>query len=190
MDDQVDGRRDLLANGALWQLEAGHHDHRLESREDVARAVGMSRRQRAVVARIHGLQHVERLARADLTDDDAVGAHAQGIAHEVADGDGALALEVGRARLERHNVLLLQAQLGGILDGDDALALGDERRDDVERRRFTGASTARDEDVDARLDTGAQERRHLLVHRAEGNQVVDAKRRLGELADGQARADE
>ena len=190
MDDQVDGRRDLLADGALGQLEAGHHDHRLESREDVARAVGMGRRQRAVVARVHGLQHVERLARADLANDDAVGAHTQGIAHEVADGDSALALEIGRARFERHDVLLLQAQLGSILDGDDALALGDERRDDVERRRLTGAGTARDEDVDARLDAGAQERRHLLVHRAEGNQVVDAKRRLGELADGQARADE
>lgn len=190
MDDQVDGRRDLLTDGALWQLEAGHHDHRLESREDVARAVGMGRRQRAVVARVHGLQHVERLARADLADDDAVGAHAQGIAHEVADGDGALALEVGRARLERHDVLLLKAQFSGILDGDDALALGDERRDYVERRRLTGASTARDEDIDARLDAGAQERCHLLVHRAEGNQVVDAKRRLGELADGQAWADE
>lgn len=190
MDDEVDGRRDLLADGALRQLEAGHHDHCLEAREDIARAVGVRRRQRTVMARVHGLQHVERLARADLADDDAVGAHAQGIAHEVADGDSALALEVGRSRLERHDVLLLQAQLGGILDGDDALAVGDEGRDDVERRRLTGASAARDEDVDARLDTGAQESRHLLVHRAERDQVVDAQRRLGELADGQARADE
>lgn len=142
------------------------------------------------MARIHGGQHVYRLSPSAFAHHDAVGAHAQGIAHEVADGDSALALEVGRSRLERHDVLLLQAQLGGILDGDDALAVGDEGRDDVERRRLTGASAARDEDVDARLDTGAQESRHLLVHRAERDQVVDAQRRLGELADGQARADE
>ena len=41
----------------------------------------------AVVAGIHGLQHVERLAAADLTDDDTVWAHAQGVAHEIAEFD-------------------------------------------------------------------------------------------------------
>lgn len=103
------------------------------------------------MAGIHGLQHVEGLARADLADDDTVRAHAQGVAHKVADGDGATAFEVGRTGFERDDVLLLQTKLGRILDGDDAFAFGDERRDDVECRRFTGARAARDEDVDARL---------------------------------------
>ena len=190
VQDEVDGRRNLLADGALRQVEAGHHDHRLKARQGVTRAVGMGRGQGTVVAGVHSLQHVESLARADLADDDAVGAHAQGITHEVADGNGSPPFEVGRTRLERDDVLLLQAQLGGILDGDDAFALGDERRDDVERRRFTGARAARDEDIDACLDARAQKGRHLLIHRAEGDQIVDGKRSLGEFADGQARADE
>ena len=33
----------------------------------------------------------------------------------------------GRARLQAHHVLLAQLQLGGVLDGDDALVVGDER---------------------------------------------------------------
>ncbi len=73
------------------------------------------------MAGVHGLEHVERFARPDLADDDAVGPHAQGVAHQLADGDGALALDVGRACLERDHVLLAELELGGVLDGHDAL---------------------------------------------------------------------
>ena len=114
--------------------------------------VGVAGRHRAVVAGVHGLEHVERLAAAALADDDAVGPHAQGVAHQLADGDGALALDVRRARLERDHVLLAELQLGRVLDGDDALVVGDERREDVEHRRLARAGAARDEDVEARLD--------------------------------------
>ena len=37
--------------------------------------------------------------------------------------DRALAFDVRRPRFEPHDVLLVQLQLGGVLDGDDALAL-------------------------------------------------------------------
>ena len=53
--------------------------------ERVARRVRVDRRQRALVARVHRLEHVERLGAADLADDDAVGPHAQCVPHEVAD---------------------------------------------------------------------------------------------------------
>ena len=89
--------------------------------ERVARRVGVQRRQRAVVAGVHRLEHVERLAAADLADDDAVGPHAQRVAHQVAGRDLALALDVGRPALEPDDVPLLQPQLGRVLDGDDAL---------------------------------------------------------------------
>ena len=64
--------------------------------------------------------------RAALADDDAVGPHAQAVLHQIADGDRALAFQVGRAALQLHPVILRQLQLGGVLDGDDALVLGDE----------------------------------------------------------------
>ena len=128
LHDQVDGAGDLLADGADRQVDAGHQDHGLQPREAVARGVGVDGGDRAVVAGVHRLQHVERGAVADLADDDAVGPHAQGVAHQVADGDLARALDVGRAGLEPQHVLLVQLELGGVLDGDDALVVRDERR--------------------------------------------------------------
>src|SRR6476646_748055 len=56
LDDEVDGRGDLLADGPQRQVDAGHEDHRLEPREHVAWAVGVAGRHRAVVAGIHGLE--------------------------------------------------------------------------------------------------------------------------------------
>ncbi len=102
---------------------------------------------------VHRLEHVQGLGAADLTDDDAIGAHAQGVAHEIANGDLALAFDVGRARLEADHVLLAQLELDGILDRDDALVPGNEARQHVEQRRLAGAGAARDEDVHAALDS-------------------------------------
>ena len=98
--------------------------------------VGVHGGQRAVVAGVHRLEHVQGLAAAALADDDAVGPHAERVAHQVADGDRALALDVGRPRLQPDDVLLLELQLDGVLDGDDPLAVRDERRQHVEQRRL------------------------------------------------------
>ena len=134
VDDQVDGRRDLLADRAQRQLDAGEEHHRLESGEHVARGVGVAGRHRAVVAGVHCLEHVQSFAASALADDDAIGPHAEGVTYQFPDGDGALALDVGGSRLERYDVLLAELELGRILDGDDALVVGDERRQHVEHR--------------------------------------------------------
>src|SRR5262245_47271127 len=97
MDDQVDCRGHLLADGPQRQVDARHEDHRLETGQHVARAVGVARRHRAVVARVHGLEHVQRLTGTTPPDDDAVGAHAQGVADELADRDRTATLDVRRA---------------------------------------------------------------------------------------------
>ena len=118
--------------------------------------VGVQRGDRAVVAGVHRLEHVERGGVADLTDDDAVGAHTQASSCTRSRMvDRALALDVGRARLEPHDVVLLELELGGVLDGDDALVVGDERRQHVERRRLAGAGAAGDDDVAAGRATQA-----------------------------------
>ena len=111
------------------------------------------------MAGVHGLEHVERLGAADLADDDPVGPHAQGVADELADADLALALDVRRARLERDHVLLLELQLGRVLDRDDPLVARHERRQRVQHRRLTGAGTAGDEDVQLALHARAEELR-------------------------------
>ena len=93
--DEVDRRGDLLADHAEGEVDVAHEHHRLEPAEGLDRPVGVARGQRALVPGVHRLQHVERLAGADLADDDAIGPHAQGVADEVADGDLARALGVG-----------------------------------------------------------------------------------------------
>src|SRR5688500_7077014 len=97
VDDEVHRRGDLLAEGADREVDAGHEDHRLEARQHVARAVGVACRHRAVVAGVHGLEHVEGLARTALPDDHPVRAHPEGVPHELADRDRALAFDVRRA---------------------------------------------------------------------------------------------
>jgi hypothetical protein len=124
--DELDAGGDLLADGPHRQVDAGHQHHGLEPGEGVARRVRVHGRDGPVVAGVHRLEHVERLAAADLTDDDAVGPHAQRVADEVADRDLAPALDVRRAVLEADDVGLLELELGRVLDRDDALVAGDE----------------------------------------------------------------
>src|SRR6186997_146066 len=88
LDDEVDRRGDLLTDGPQGKVDAGHEDHRLEARQHVARGVGVARGHRAVVARVHGLEHVERLTGTALADDDPIGPHAQGVTDELTNGDG------------------------------------------------------------------------------------------------------
>ena len=58
---------------------------------------------------------------------------------------------------EPHDVGLLELELGGVLDGDDPLPLGDERRQHVEGRRLAGARSAGDEHVELAPDAGLEE---------------------------------
>ena len=60
------------------------------------------------------------------------------------------ALGDGGPGLEVDHVGLLELELGGVLDRDDALAVGDEGREHVEVGRLAGAGTAGDEDVELR----------------------------------------
>ncbi len=184
--DQVDRRSGLLADRPLGQIHAGHHHHRLEPRQRVARCVGVQRRDRTVVAGVHRLQHVEGRRVTNLADDYAIGPHTQGILHQVADRDLASALDVGRPRLHPDHVILAQLQLRGVLDGDDALVVSDVGRQDVEGRRLARAGASGDQDVELAADAGVQEIRSLPSERAESDEVTIGERVGGELADREA----
>ena len=149
LDDHVDGRADHLADRAGGQRIAAHRDHGLDARQALPRRVRVQRAHRAVMARVHGLKEVEGLRSAHLADDDALGPHAQAVAHEVAHGDLALSLEVRRAGLQAHHMRLLQLQLGRILAGDDAFVVVDVAREAVQQRRLARARAAGDDDVAA-----------------------------------------
>ena len=67
----------------------------------------MDGRDRPILPGVHGLEHVQSFATADLTDDDSIGAHAKGIPDQVPDRYLAFPLDVGRAVLQTDYVRLL-----------------------------------------------------------------------------------
>ncbi len=140
------------------------------------------------MARVHRLEHVERLGATRLPDDHAVGTHAERVAHELANLDLARAFDVRRPRLERAHMGLPEAKLLGVLDGDDALVLGDEGRHDVQQRRLAGTGTAGDHHVECAAHARVEEVRNLRRHRVEVDEVVDRVRILGEAPDREERS--
>ena len=142
MNDERDRRGDVPPHDGDRQVEARHADHHFQTGQGVARVVGVDRRQRAFVARVHGLQHVERFAAADFAEDDAVGPHAKGVAHQVALRDFAGAFDVWRPRFELDDVLPLQQQFGRVFDRHQPLVGRDEVREGIEQRRFAAAGAA------------------------------------------------
>ena len=99
----------------------------------------MDRAQATLVARVHGLQHVQRLPCTHLAHDDPRGPHPEAVDHQVASGDVPLPLGVRRPRLETNDVLLVEDELRRVLDGDDALVLRDRLREDPQERRLARA---------------------------------------------------
>ena len=179
LHEQVDRRGDLLPDGPHPHVGVGHAHHHLQAAHRVARRVGVDRGQRAVVARVHGLQHVQRLFAAHLAHDDAVRPHTQGVDDQLPDVDGALALQVGRPRFHARHVRLLQLQLGRVFDGDDALVLRNVAGERVQQRGLAGAGTAGDDDVQPRLDAALQQLQHALGHGQLLDQVLALQRRRG-----------
>ena len=136
VDDEVDRRRDLRADSFERYVDRGHHHHRLEAGQRVPRRVGVDGRHASVMAGVHGLQHVQGLSAAHLTDKNSVRAHPKAVAQELPDRELAFALDVGWPVLERDHVRVVDLQLGCVLDRDHALVVRDESSDHVEGRRL------------------------------------------------------
>ena len=179
-----------MADRPHREVVAGHQHHRLETVERIPRGVGMDGRERAFVTGVHRLEHVERLGASDLADDDPVGPHAQGVAHEVADRDLTLSFDVLRPRLEAHYVLLLELELRSVLDRDDPVAAGNGGRHRIEHRRLTGARTTGDQDVEISLDARAEEVGRILRHGVDPDQLGEVEPLLVEPPHSEQRARE
>ncbi len=147
----------------------------------------MHRGHRSVVAGVHGLEHVEGLRPAALADDDPVGPHPQGVSHQIPDGILPGPLHVGRLAFQGDHVLLVEAQLHGVFDGDDPLLEGDEAAEHVQKRRLARARPAADQHVAAVDHARPQERGAGPRDAFHLDQVVHGEALDGELADRQAR---
>ncbi len=95
----------------------------------------MQRRKRAIMSRVHRLQHVESLRPTAFPDDDAIWSHTERIDDQITDGDFPPALRVAWASLKPNDMgMLKEAQLRRILDGDNALIMRYDARQGVEQR--------------------------------------------------------
>jgi len=187
LHDDVEGRCDLLAHGCMRQLEPCHQREQLDAPERILGPLGVHRGERPVVARRHGLQHVQRLAAAHLAHDEPIGPHAQGVTHEIADSDLAGALQARAARLEPRHVRAVDAQLGGILDRDDPLTGVDAGGQRAQQRGLAARRATADHDREARAHAALEQIGIGLGERAELDQLAQRERTRRETAQGEQR---
>lgn len=192
-DDEVHRARDEHLAGLDGQPLGGLERVRGNTVEDLAGAVGVDRGQRAVVALGHRVQHGHDLVAEDLTDDDARGVHTQRPPDQLRHRNGALALGVGQPLLERHDVRvqigeLVEAELQGALDGDEALVRRDLVRQGPQEGGLTGVGRARDHDVLAGPDGTGEEVPDVGGERAVADEVGHEDLAHARATDGERRA--
>ena len=125
LDDNVDGRADLVPDGPVRNIEAGHGHHGLQAGHGIPGRVGVDGGERPVMPGVHGLEHIQGFAGPDLPQDDALRPHPQGVFNQVPLGDLPGTLQVGGPGFQADYVLLLHLEFGRVFDGDDALVVGD-----------------------------------------------------------------
>ena len=89
-------------------------------------------RHRTIVTGVHRLQHVQRFRSARFADDDPIGPHTKSIDHQVARCDGTLAFNVRFARLQPHNMRLLQHEFGDVFNRDDTFRFRHKARERIQ----------------------------------------------------------
>ena len=187
LDKEVHRRSDLLADRADTHVGIRHADHDFKASQRVAGGVGVDGGERSVVTGIHGLQHVQGLLGADLADDDTVGTHTEGVDDELPDMDCSGAFDVGGAGLHARHVGLLEAQFGGVFDGDDPFVFRNVGRECVQEGRLTGAGAAGDQDIEAGFDAAFEQFQHPFGEGQLGDQIFALQRVAAETADGEQR---
>ncbi len=125
-DHQVERLGGELGRCVVGQVLGGLGGVGLDLAEGALGRIGVDGAHRAGLARRHGVEHGHDLVAQYLADDDPVGVVAVGPLHQVVHGDRPLAFGVGLAGLPGHTVgmamgQLVQAELVGQLDGDDAV---------------------------------------------------------------------
>ena len=124
----------------------GQGAQRLEPGDDIGGSVGVHRAAPALVAGVERCEQLPDLGATHLAHDDPVGAHAQRLAHQRRERDLADALDVGRTRLEPHQVRVVDRQLAHVLDDEQALDRVDAAEQRREERRLARSRAARDDE--------------------------------------------
>jgi hypothetical protein len=151
MHDEINGGSQLFAHRNERQRNVSHKDQSFESTNGIGRRIGMTGRQRSVVTGVHGLQHVDGLARANLAHHDSIGTHPQCIPDEFTYRNLTGAFGIGWARLQTQDVPPGKTKFGGVFDCDNTLMVGDESCNGVEQCGLSRSGAAAHDDVAPRL---------------------------------------
>ncbi len=175
-DDEVDRARDEHVRGLDREPLRGLQGVGGDAVEHFHAGVGVDGRQGAVVALGHRVEHGDDLVAEHLADDHAAGVHPQGSADQLGHADLALALGVGQALLEGDDVRvqlgeLVEAELQGSLDGDEALARQDLVGQGAQQRRLSRVRRTGDHDVLPGADRRREETANFRAYRAISDQV-------------------
>ncbi len=122
----------------------------------------MDRRERAVIALAHRVEHRHDLVAQHLTDDDARRVHSKRTTDELGHRHSAKALGVGQPLLERDDVRvqvleLAEAKLESTLNGDEPFPRRDLVGERAQHGGFSGVGRTGDHDVLARRYGSLQE---------------------------------
>ena len=188
MDHDIERRRDLRADGRRGQL-ATHQDHRLQPADHILRTVCVTGRQRAVVAGIHRLQHVQSRSVTHLADDDPVRSHPQRRPDQIPDTDLQVSFQIRVPRFQTDDVLCVRnPQFRRILDRDDPFLLRHEFRKRIQKRRLSRVGPAADKNVVAGPHKPRQLLRRFLRDRPQFHQPRHGPDFLPEAPDRQDRS--
>src|SRR5207245_11002272 len=83
LDYRVDRGSNLVPHSAFRNIEIGHGNHIFHAGQCVALRVGVDRGQGTLMARVHGLQHVEGLFATHLAHHDSIRTHTQTVDHQL-----------------------------------------------------------------------------------------------------------
>ena len=173
MEDGVEGAGSLGRDGAL-----PHARERPEGSEPsghVRRPVRVDGRPAPVMPRVESRQDIANFGTTTLPENEAVGAHAHGRAHEVAEGDGSSSFDVWLAFDEVNAVGVGGRDLSNLLDAHDALAGGDEGKGGAQEGGLAAAGRSTHKDVRPRGNERPQERTHRAGQRPAGLEIRDAQ---------------
>ena len=96
---------------------------------------------------IHRLQHVECFATTALTNDNSLGAHTEGVHHQITNGNFTSPFNIWRAGFKRNHMLLTQLQFSSIFYCYDTFIIRDETGKHIQKCGFARTSTARDNNI-------------------------------------------
>lgn len=189
--DKVNRQSDGFSDTPVRQSHVcGQHTVR-QTCERLFSGIRVDRTEAAEVPGVQRLQQVERFCATDLTDQNAIRSMPQCRTKQVGNRDGRqrrllAERQLCTPRLEPNHVRFVQMNLCGLLDQNNAIAIGNVRSERVEQRGLAGTGTAGDQDVLLSCNGAGQFSRGCSSQRGDRNKVVEAVAAC-ELPDGQDR---